>query len=79
MMSPFPKNWSSRMLTLTYPCSDRETAAHLARTLAELARGALIRWEGLPGWETRFHVKAVHKHGADPQVTLLLWPEPHAE
>jgi len=63
------------MMTWTYRCSDRETAAQLARTLAELLRGAQVRWEGLPGWQTRFHVLAKWKNG-EAEVGLLVWPEP---
>lgn len=63
------------MLTLTWECSDPETAAMLARNVAELVRGSLTRWEGLPGWQTRFHVFA-KKRGGAAQVGLLLWPEP---
>jgi len=65
------------MMTWTYQCDGPETAAHLARTLAELVRGARVRWEGLPGWETHFHVTC-KKKGAAAEVGLLLWPEPDA-
>jgi len=66
------------MLTWTYHCSDKETAAALARTIAELIRGAAVRWEGLPGWQTHFHVTCKMVRGS-PQVGLLIWPEPDTE
>jgi len=76
--SPIPKNWNPRMLHLTWPCSDRETAATLARSVLQLAQAASVRWEGLPLWQTRHHVSAVVTKGT-PQVSLLLWPEPDAD
>jgi len=66
------------MMTWTFQCSERETAAQLARTLAELVRGAQVRWEGLPGWVTRFHVTC-KTAPCGALVGLLLWPEPDAE
>jgi len=75
MMSPMPTTWSPRMVSLTWSCSDPETAATLARSVADLLRGARVRWEGLPGWQTRFHVLC-RKKGAAAEVGLLVWPEP---
>lgn len=78
MMSPMPKTWSPRMLTMTWSCSDPETAASLARSVCDLLRGACVRWEGLPGWQTRFHATC-KKKGNAAEVGLLLWPEPESE
>jgi len=63
------------MVTMTWSTSDPETAASLARTVAELIRGGHVRWEGLPGWQTNFHVTC-RKTPRGPEVGLLLWPQP---
>jgi len=78
LMSPMPTSWSPRMTTWTWSCDNPETAATLARSIADLVRGASVRWEGLPGWQTRFHVMCKRK-GGGAEVGLLLWPEPESE
>lgn len=77
-MSPIPKNWSPRMITMEW-ISQRETAPTMARAVLDLLRGAQVRWEGLPGWKTCFHVAARGAGPLDARVTLLLWPEPDAD
>jgi len=77
MMSPYPTSWSPRMLTMTWTSATPEDAAGLARSVADLLRGAAVSWEGLPLWQLRFHVTC-RKKGAAAEVGLLLWPEPEA-
>lgn len=76
MMSPMPTTWSARMMTMEWSTSDPETAAALARTVADLLRAARVAWEGLPAWDMKFHVLC-KKHGAGAKVSALVWPEPH--
>jgi len=78
MMSPMPKSWSPRMLQMSWPAPDPETAAILARSVADLLRGASVAWEGLPGWETRFHVLC-RKQSSGARVAALVWPEPSTD
>lgn len=78
MMSPMPRSWSPRMLSLNWTCPDPESAAELARNVANLLRGACVAWEGLPGWETRFHILC-RKQSSGAKVSALVWPEPSTD
>lgn len=67
-----------QMATLRWSCSDPQCAADLARTVAELMRGAMLSWDGLPLWQATCHIQA-KKFGGHAEVLLRLWPEPGSD
>jgi len=75
LQSPPPKKGTKPMLKMSWWSPTPEDASYLARQVADLVRAAKCQWEGLPLWETCFHVTC-KKSGEGGLVTVSLWPQP---
>lgn len=66
---------NSQMVHFRWLCSDAECAATMAKTVAELMRGAVVWWADLPLWQTVYHVQC-KRLGEGAVVVLRVWPQP---
>lgn len=68
-----PSTWSPRLVTMTWKMVSKETLVSNMLTLEQMMKSCSVKWEGLPGWQTKFEIAA---HFRRLELCLLLWPEP---